>query len=261
MAQFRALLFYIGVGVAAIIIAPLTILCLPLPLEKRYPVATTWNRFALRWLELTCGVHYHISGHENVPRDGQPCIIFCKHQSAWETIALPPMFPPQVLVFKRELLWIPFFGWGLASLDPIILDRSARHHALRALMTQGKERLSRGLWITLFPEGTRVAPGMRGRYNAGGAMLAAETGVRVLPIAHNAGLFWPRNSFAKRSGTIEMVIGPVIETSGRDAREIMREAENWIESTTESLLSRGHSHQTEDDETRDDRTRPSTIKR
>jgi 1-acyl-sn-glycerol-3-phosphate acyltransferase len=140
------------------------------------------------------------------------------------------------LVFKRELVLIPFFGWGLATLNPIILDRSARHQALRTLIEQGRERLARGLWVTLFPEGTRVAPGIKGRYNVGGAMLAAETGVPVLPIAHNAGVFWPRKTFAKHPGVIELVIGPRIQTAGRDAREIMREAESWIEEQSNRLI-------------------------
>jgi 1-acyl-sn-glycerol-3-phosphate acyltransferase len=172
--------------------------------------------------------------------DAQPRIVFCKHQSAWETIAMPTLFPPQVLVFKRELLFIPFFGWGLATLGPIVLDRSTRQQALRTLIEQGKQRLARGLWVTLFPEGTRVAAGAKGRYNAGGAMLAAATGVPVLPIAHNAGVFWPRRSLRKRPGIIDMVIGPEIPTAGRDAREIIRDAETWIETTSQSLLAGSH---------------------
>jgi 1-acyl-sn-glycerol-3-phosphate acyltransferase len=258
MAAFRALFFYVVVGLAAIVVAPLSLLALPLPFGVRYSLTTMWNRFAIFWLAVTCGVRHRVTGMENVPTDGGPMIIFCKHQSAFETILLPPMFPPQVLVFKRELLWIPFFGWGLASMQPIVLDRSARHQALRTLITEGKERLGRGLWITLFPEGTRVAPGLKGRYNAGGALLAAETGVPVLPIAHNAGVFWPRNSFAKNPGTIDIVIGNVIPTAGRDAREILADAENWIESTTNALPGIPQEHGEADDRTLDNRTRPFT---
>jgi 1-acyl-sn-glycerol-3-phosphate acyltransferase len=260
MAAIRALLFYIGAGVAAVLVAPIAILLMVLPMRTRYQFTVLWNRFAISWLAITCGVRHRVTGMEHVPDDGKPLIIFCKHQSAFETIAMPPMFPPQVLVFKRELLWIPFFGWGLATLQPIVLDRSARHHALRTLITQGKERLGRGLWITLFPEGTRVAPGTKGRYNAGGALLAAETGTRVLPIAHNAGVFWPRNSFAKRPGTIDIVIGPVIETAGRAARDILADAESWIEATTNSLpgIPTGAETGDIDERTQDNRTRPFT---
>lgn len=236
MRVLRALLYYLGIGLAAIAIAPLALLLWPLPLRLRYRFVTLWNRFALWWLGATCGLTHRVHGWEHVPTDGSPVIIFCKHQSAWETIALPPLFPPQVLVFKRELVLIPFFGWGLATLNPIILDRSARHQALRTLIDQGRERLARGLWVTLFPEGTRVAPGDKGRYNVGGAMLAADTGVPVLPIAHNAGVFWPPRTFAKRPGIIDLVIGPRISTAGRDAREIMREAESWIEEHSNRLL-------------------------
>ena len=240
MQTLRALLFYLGIALQALLLGLVAVLIWPLPLRWRYRGVTTWNAFAMWWLEVTCGLGYRVTGQEHVP--GGPAIILCKHQSAWETIALPRLFPPQVLVFKRELLFIPFFGWGLATLDPIVLNRSARHQALRVLLTQGKERLSRGLWVTLFPEGTRVAPGAKGHYNAGGGMLAAETGVPVLPIAHNAGLFWGRNTFAKKPGVIDLVIGPVIATQGKDARQIMSEAETWIETTSQRLLT-GAAHE------------------
>lgn len=234
MQALRALAFYLGIGINAVWMGILAVLIWPLPFERRYRIITLWNRFALWWLTMTCGVSWRVSGLEHVPSG--PAIVLCKHQSAWETIALPRLLPPLVLVFKRELLFIPFFGWGLATLAPIIVDRSARHHALRRLNTEGRQRLARGLWIALFPEGTRVAPGAKGHYNAGGGMLAAETGVPVLPVAHNAGVYWPRRSFAKRPGVIDLVIGPVIASAGKDPRQIMAEAEAWIEATTQQLL-------------------------
>ncbi|MGQ0656957.1 MAG: lysophospholipid acyltransferase family protein [Chromatiales bacterium] len=236
MRSLRALAFYCGLAVNAIWLGALAVIIWPLPFYWRYRVVTQWNAFALWWLRVTCGLKHRVSGREHVPRG--PAIVLCKHQSAWETIALPCLLPPQVLVFKRELLFIPFFGWGLATLAPIVLDRGARHQALRILIAQGRMRLARGLWVTLFPEGTRVAPGTKGRYNAGGGMLAATAGVPVLPIAHNAGVYWPRRSFAKKPGVIDIVIGPAIATAGKDPRQIMAEAEQWIEATSQALLAR-----------------------
>jgi 1-acyl-sn-glycerol-3-phosphate acyltransferase len=134
-------------------------------------------------------------------------------------------------VIKRELLWIPFFGWGLATLRPIAIDRRSNRAALAQILSQGRARLKDGCWVVIFPEGTRVAPGERRRYRQGGALLAAKTGQPVLPVAHNAGDFWPRNGFIKRPGTIQLAIGPVIESSGRSAADINRLAETWIEAT------------------------------
>jgi 1-acyl-sn-glycerol-3-phosphate acyltransferase len=234
MGHLRAFLFYVGAGAAAALFASLGILLLPAPFVLRYRVVTGWTRFALWWLRLTCGLSHRVSGREHIPEG--PAIILCKHQSAWETMALQLVFPEQVWVFKRELLWVPFFGWGLACLDPIVINRAARHNALRQLIDQGKERLGRGIWITLFPEGTRVAPGRQGRYYAGGGLLAVEARVPVVPVAHNAGLFWPRNGFVKKPGVIDMVIGPVIDTKDKSAREVMQTAETWIEGQARRLL-------------------------
>lgn len=234
MSTLRALLFYTGVALNTVVFATLGGLLLPLPFFTRYRVVTCWTDFTLWWLKVTCGLSYRVTGREHIPKG--PAIILCKHQSAWETMSLQQVFPPQVWVFKRELLWVPFFGWGLACLDPIVINRSARQNALRQLVDQGRERLSRGIWITLFPEGTRVRPGAKGRYYAGGGVLAADTGVPVVAVAHNAGLYWPRNSFLKNPGVIDLVIGPAIETRGKSAREIMAAAENWIEATAQGLL-------------------------
>ncbi|HTT08702.1 MAG TPA: lysophospholipid acyltransferase family protein [Gammaproteobacteria bacterium] len=230
----RALLFYAGLLPHTILFALLGIVVRPLPFFPRYWVVTRWTHITLWWLKCCCGLTHHVRGMENIPPG--PAIIMCKHQSAWETMALQLIFPPQVWVLKRELLWIPFFGWGLASLEPIALNRRAGHKALRQLVAQGKQRLARGIWVTLFPEGTRTAPGHRRRYNIGGGLLAAETGVPIVPVAHNAGTYWPRLSLRKRPGCIELVIGPVISVNGRDAREIVALAEEWIESTAQALL-------------------------
>ena len=233
-ATLRALLFYAGISVTALLFSLLGILLLPLPFHPRYRVVTLWTHSTLWWLRICCGLRYRVRGREHIPPG--PAIILCKHQSAWETMALQQVFPPQVWVFKRELLWIPFFGWGLACLDPIAVDRSARRQALKQLIADGKERLGRGIWITLFPEGTRIAPGQKGEYHAGGGLLAREANVPVVPVAHNAGLFWPKHSFAKHPGTIDLVIGPSIDPAGKSARQIMEIAEQWIETTAQTLL-------------------------
>lgn len=229
MLILRSLLFYIGMVVALVIILPLLPFMLPFPYQIRYRLLTQWGRFNIWWVGITCDLRYRVEGTENIP-DG-PAVILAKHQSAWETFALQKIFPPQTWVLKRSLLWIPIFGWGLALLYAIAIDRSAGRAALQQVITQGTDRLKRGIWVVIFPEGTRTAPGVRRKYNVGGAMLAAKSGYPVVPVAHNAGEFWSRRSFAKRPGEITVVIGPVIETTGKSAGDINRVVEEWIEST------------------------------
>jgi 1-acyl-sn-glycerol-3-phosphate acyltransferase len=149
------------------------------------------------------------------------------------------IFPPQTWVLKRELMWIPFFGWALALLHPIAIDRGSGRKAIEQVVAQGRDRLRSGIWVVVFPEGTRVAPGTRRRHGIGGAVLAAETGYPVVPVAHNAGSFWPRRSFFKRPGTVRVVIGPVIEAQGKTAEEIRDLAEKWIENKMRELEGKG----------------------
>lgn len=230
---FRSLLFWIVFSTSLGIFVPLVLLCMLLPFRLRYRVATQWGRLSLAWLTLTCKLNYRVTGTENVP--DTTSIVFCKHQSTWETLALQKFFPPQVWVLKRELLWIPIFGWGLSTMKPIALDRGAGRKAVEQLVAQGTRRLAEGLWVVVFPEGTRVAPGKRGRYRIGGAVLAERSGHPIVPVAHNAGEFWPRRSFIKRPGTIDVVIGKPITTDGKDAAAILKEAETWIESTMDKI--------------------------
>ena len=166
-------------------------------------------------------------GAENVP--AQACVVLSKHQSAWETLAFQVIFPPQVYVIKRELLWIPFFGWGLAMLSPVAIDRTAGMRALKQMLAQGKDRIARGFWIIVFPEGTRIAPGARGTYQTGGAAIAVHAGAPVLPVAHNAGTCWGRHAFRKYPGTITVSIGKPIDSRGKKAAALTREVETWIE--------------------------------
>ncbi len=229
MLFFRSLLFSLGMITSTLLFAPLSILTFPLSLPQRYAFISQWARFNLWWLAVTCKLNYLVEGAENIP--DHPCVILCKHQSAWETLALQMIFPQQVWVIKRELLWVPLFGWGLAMLKPIAINRAAARQALRQLVEQGTQRLTEGLWVVIFPEGTRVAPGERRPYAPGGALLAHRTSRPVVPVAHNAGEFWPKKGFLKRPGTIRLVIGLPIATTGRQASEINTLAEQWIENT------------------------------
>lgn len=222
----RTLLFIVGAWLLAILFSLSLPLLLFLPLRQRYAVLTRWSRFTLAWLRLTCRLDYRVSGREQIP-DGS-AVVLSNHQSAWETLAFQSIFPPHVWVLKRSLLWLPFFGWSLAMLRPIAIDRSGHSRALRQVVDQGRERLADGMWVVVFPEGTRMPPGTLGPFNPGGAMLAERAGVPVLPVVHDAGSYWPRGGFPIRSGTIQVAIGPPITTAGRKAKAINRDAEQWI---------------------------------
>ncbi len=229
----RSLLFYMGLISSTMFIVPFCLLIFPLPFAKRYYFVTRWTAFNLWWLKITCDLKHSIEGLENIPANAS--IIMSKHQSAWETLAIQLIFPTQVWILKRELLWIPVYGWGLASMQPISIDRGSAVTAFRQIVKQGCKRLAEGYWVVIFPEGTRVAPGQTKKYLPGGGMLAEKSGVSIIPIAHNAGYFWPRNSISKKSGTIQMVIGPAIEPKGKTATEITNEVEKWIEDTANKL--------------------------
>jgi 1-acyl-sn-glycerol-3-phosphate acyltransferase len=225
----RSLLFAIGIWIAAIIGGIISPFLLPLPPKKRYAVLTLWATFVVWWLDKTCSLNFQVEGRENIPSGA--AVVLSKHQSAWETIAFQRIFPWQIWILKRELLWLPLFGWALASLQVIAIDRGNPRRALQQILQQGKAKLQQGCWVIIFPEGTRVSPGSRKRYGIGGAMLAEQAGCPVLPVAHNAGVFWPRNAFIKRPGTIRVCIGPVIDPNRKTAAEINALAEQWIEET------------------------------
>jgi 1-acyl-sn-glycerol-3-phosphate acyltransferase len=209
------------------------LLSYPVPYPYRSKIISVWSRACLFVLSLFCNLKFDISGLENIP--DKPCIIFCKHQSTWETMALQLYFTPQVWVLKKELLWVPFFGWILATMKSIAIDRSSGKKALRQVVDQGTKRLNEGNWVIIFPEGTRSLPGAKPNYKVGGAMLASKSGYNILPIAHNAGEFWPKGQYVKKAGTIKMKIGPVIETKGMKIKQINESAEQWIESTMNQL--------------------------
>lgn len=228
MLLIRSLIF-MGLHIVSIVIFSLLgVLLWPLPFKWRYKVISRWAVINLWMLEKICGVHYEIEGRENI--SDEPAIILCKHQSSWETLALQAIFPPQVWVLKRELLWIPFFGWGLAALKPIAIDRGAGIKALHQIIEQGKERLLAGAWIVIFPEGTRIPSGKMGRFGIGGARLAVETGYPIVPVAHNAGKAWPKHSFIKTPSVIKLVIGTKITTQDKTAADVNKQVYQWMES-------------------------------
>ncbi|MDD2738200.1 acyl-phosphate glycerol 3-phosphate acyltransferase [Methylomonas lenta] len=226
-AYLGSTLFYIYVVFSTPIVGLAVLSAFFLPFSVRYKIADIWINYLLYMLKLCCGLTHEVEGLENVPK-GQAAIIMSKHQSAWETIALRQIISPQTAVLKKSLLQIPFGGWALATLKPIAIDRSNQKEALKMLLDQGIERLQEGLCVLIFPEGTRVAPGAYKKFNAGGAMLASKSGFPVIPLAHNAGEFWPRNSFLKYPGVIKVKIGPVISTQNKGTKEINAETEEWI---------------------------------
>lgn len=205
----RSALFYLWLLLSILLWLPLTYLIfIWLPLLPRYRCTTAWGRMAILALRCLCGVRYRIEGKENIPE--KPCIIMANHQSAWETLLLPSLFIPQTWILKKELIEMPLFGLVLKSLHPIAIDRSQKLQAMQSIIQQGQARLQEGLWIVVFPEGTRVAAGKEGAFHLGGARLAAMTQTPILPVAHNAGLLWARNSFVKKPGVITLRIGALI---------------------------------------------------
>lgn len=233
MLLVRSSLFFLGQVMTAPIFTLIALLALPLNPVTRNVLISGWARSMIWWLRLTCGIRHEVTGLDNLPES--PSIILSKHQSAWETLAFQAIFPTQVYVLKRELLWIPIFGWGLAMSSPIAIDRSAGREALKKLVANGAARLKNGLWVVIFPEGTRMAPGEKGRYQIGGAWLATHTSTQVVPVAHDAGRYWAKNSFIKKPGTIQIHIGKPIQTAGLKADALNQQVEQWIEAEMATL--------------------------
>lgn len=233
MTLLRSALFALALVLVTPPYALIALATFPLPRLMRYRVISGWSRVVVRLARALCGIQWRVEGGGHLP--AKPAVILSQHQSAWETLAYQEIFPPQVLVLKRELLWIPFFGWGLALMSPIAIDRANGRAALRDIARRGKERLAQGFWVVIFPEGTRVPPGETRAYQQGGAWLAAQCGVPVIPVAHNAGRLWPRNAFLKKAGLVTVRIGPPIPTAGRDAKEINADARAWIEGQQQTL--------------------------
>lgn len=234
----RSVIFWLGFVLSIALIATLVIIAYPLKADVRLKIARLWATMSLWLLKVICKLEYEIEGTENITE--RNAIVFCKHQSTWETIALHHIIPLGRWVFKRELLKIPVFGWALGCTDPIAINRGAGRAAVNQLVNQGTEKLQQGKWINIFPEGTRAKPGAEARYKMGGAILASRSSYPILPIAHNAGEYWPRHSFIKWPGRIKVCVGPLIESEGREPDEIMADAKSWIENKMQQISNPDH---------------------
>ena len=233
MRFLRSLLFYLGIGIATLLLPLVMLVTLFIPTLPRQRVLARWSGSIITLLRVLVRVDHHVTGVQNIPTE--PAIILSKHQSTWETFALQVIFPAQTWVLKRELLMIPIFGWALALAQAIPIDRGSPKQALSQVIDKGRERLEKGLWVVIFPEGTRIPTGKSAKYNAGGAMLAARTGYPIVPVAHNAGLYWTPGQFTIKPGTVQVVIGPTLDPAGRRAGEINAEVERWIEGTMREI--------------------------
>ncbi|WP_048307993.1 1-acyl-sn-glycerol-3-phosphate acyltransferase [Halomonas sp. PR-M31] len=229
MNMLRSLIFYLVYFLAILFFG---LVCLPitplLPLRARYKLLNLYNHFIIAWFALICGVRYEVHGREHVPTG--PVVILANHQCEWETLFLQVLKPPVCTVLKQELLRLPLFGWALRLLHPIALDRSRPARAMKQVLSQGPMRLKEGLSVLIFPEGTRVEPGQRRRYNKSGAVIACRAGVPVMPVAHNGGERWPGRHWVKNPGRLTVVVGEPIATQGRTPEEVLVRVEEWIES-------------------------------
>ncbi len=228
MQYLRSLLFTAYLMLSACVFGLVMALLFFVPYRWEFALARAWARAVLWMLARLCGLRYVVEGAERLPPGNH--IAMSNHTSAWETVAFFVLLPTQVWVLKRELLWLPFVGWGLKLLKPIAIDRGAGHRAAGQVVEQGRARLEDGLWIVIFPEGTRVMPGQQRKYGASGAMLAIASGHQIVPIAHDAGEFWPRRGLLKRPGLIRVMIGPAIDPTGKEPRALTEEVRTSIES-------------------------------
>ena len=228
MLKLRSILFSIGYNLSSALIGFIAVIIWPIfPYSWRWRIVTCWNRFVMFWLRVCCGVRFEIVGRKHA--DKFPCVVMAKHQSTWETMFLQYYFGPVSTILKKELFRIPFFGWGLASLRPIAIDRSNPIQALKEIKKKGIERLQQGNNFLIFPEGTRTPVGQIGNYARSGADIAISAGVPIIAVAHNAGECWPHRHFIKYPGTIRVVISEPFATEGKDRKQLTEEVKNWIE--------------------------------
>jgi 1-acyl-sn-glycerol-3-phosphate acyltransferase len=229
-------LLFIGIFISATIIGILLITGMIFPFSYRVMIGHYWCAVIAWMTRVFCGLTYEVEGMENIHPE-QPAIILSNHQSAWETLALRYILPTHSVVIKKELLYLPVWGWSLLTLKSIVIDRNNQMASLRSLLDNGSRYLKEGLWVLIFPEGTRTARGEVSKFSIGGAMLAHKTGYPIIPVAHNAGVYWPRYSFFKYPGVIKVKVGPAIPTQGRKAADINTEAENWIRQAVSAMPS------------------------
>ncbi len=229
----RSIVFWIWQILATLLMGGPVLLCSLFSFKVSYFFALTWIRMNVYGLRFICGVKWHVQGREHIPE--KPCVVLCKHQSTWDTYFMPILFVPSTYVAKRSLVWIPIFGWSLFALRFILIDRKSGRNAVRQMVTEARDRIGKGRWLIIFPEGTRRPVGSAPRYRPGGAIVASELGIKALPVALNAGEFWPRMGFIKWPGTITVRIGKPIDGQGRTATDILAEAEEWIETNTREI--------------------------
>lgn len=230
---FRSAVYWLISIVTLVLVVFCLLLTFPFSIHTRYKVGSLWAKSNIVLLRAICKLGVKVEGRENIPQGA--AVVLSKHQSTWETYAFQAILPPQLWVLKKELLRIPVFGWGLALLQPIAIDRNAGKKAIDQIIEQGRQKLEQGRWVIIFPEGTRTKPGEKKRYKQGGAILATQVNFPTVPIAHNAGEFWPRHSFIKYPGDITVVIGEPIYAYQRDAEQINKQVEDWIETTMQRI--------------------------
>ncbi len=228
MLFFRSTLYFLGSTIAIFFVALVTIILFFLPFRARYYVASKWAQFCICWINITLNIKINVVGKENIPNEA--CIIISNHQSTLETLAFQTIFPEQTWVFKKELLMIPLFGWAIALLKPVVIDRGRKVAAMKKVILHGSERLSRGIFLVVFPEGTRQPYGKLGNYQNGGAAIAKKSNNKVIPVFHDSGKCWPKGSFVKKPGTVNIVIGKPIHPESKTATEITDEIFTWTES-------------------------------
>ena len=232
MSILRGWLFYLALSLTIIGLTVCILVTTPfLSVQRRYELfCRPWARLVLTLLRVICGIRLEMKGMENMPPATEPMVVLAKHQSAWDPFWLGAYLAgPACFIYKKSINWIPLLGWVVWAMDMLAIDRSKGRSAFEAFMKKGPVKLKQGWWICLFPEGTRVPPGERVRYKTGGARFACQSGTPILPICHNAGHCWPKNSIAKHPGTITVSVGPVIQTKGREPHEVTAEVEAWIE--------------------------------
>jgi len=240
MTYFRSLVFMLILAATTVLIV-LALLCVFwLPSRQRRLFVMPWVRFVMGLIRHLLGIDHRVEGAHHIPRG--PCVILCKHQSAWETFALQTIFPLTVFVYKKELHWLPFFGWGIKLMPFVAIDRGAGKAALQQVAERGMQRLAEGYRVVVFPEGTRVPPGQKRRYKIGGPHLAVAAGVPVAPVALDSGECWSRNAFLKRPGTVTVSIGPPIDPAGKTAEEVSALAEAWIEAEMKRISPHRYRH-------------------
>lgn len=235
MLYIRSVLFTLGYNLTGVLFGLIAIIIWPImPYSWRWRIVTCWNRFVMAWLFICCGIRFEVTGKRH--NELFPCVILAKHQSSWETMFLQYYFGPVSTIVKKELLYIPFFGWGLASLRSIAIERKAPIKALKDLKSKGIDLLKKGNNLLIFPEGTRVPVGEIGNYARSGADIAISAAVPIIAVAHNAGEFWPNKNFLKYPGTVKVVISAPIYSEGRERRELTEEVKTWIEAEMDRIL-------------------------